>query len=225
MLATARLALEPEHFLAPAEAVAWLVLMVIIVSIANRISTMKKTLLTVALLSLVASSSFADALLFTVSTTPYDNQMARIRPVLTAPSRASSNGVSMNLVNKWMGDLRSIPYGLYHDVEDSRRSTIGRACGLQSQGGRSLRKDAGEWCDKRSARHRQTHLKQPADACLAGLGHPGRQLCSRPHFQLDCVHDGEKWEREIINLSTPTRERRNSAPLQRSSLKTSRFRS
>jgi predicted transglutaminase-like cysteine proteinase len=71
---------------------------------------MKKTLLAVALLAITASSSFADALLFTVSATPYDKQMARIRPVLTASNR-TSNGVSLNIVNKWMGDLRSIPYG------------------------------------------------------------------------------------------------------------------
>lgn len=73
---------------------------------------MKRTLLlTAALLSITASSSFADALLFTVNATPYDNQMARILPVLTAPSDASSNRVSLNVVNQWMGNLRSIPYG------------------------------------------------------------------------------------------------------------------
>jgi predicted transglutaminase-like cysteine proteinase len=72
---------------------------------------MKKTLLlTSALLLIAASSSFADALLFTVSATPYDRQMARIRPILTASSR-TSNDVSLNVVNKWMSDLRSIPYG------------------------------------------------------------------------------------------------------------------
>jgi predicted transglutaminase-like cysteine proteinase len=73
---------------------------------------MKRTLiLAAALLSIAASSSFGDALLFTVPATPYDNQMARIRAVLTAPSRASSNRVSLSVVNQWMGDLRSIPYG------------------------------------------------------------------------------------------------------------------
>lgn len=72
---------------------------------------MKRTfLLTAALLSIAASSSFADALLFTVNATPYDNQMARIWQVLTVPSR-TSNHVSLNVVNQWMGDLRSIPYG------------------------------------------------------------------------------------------------------------------
>ena len=86
--------------------------MVIIVSIARKAIAMKNTLLlTAALLSVAASSSFADALLFTVNATPYDSQMARIRRVLTASSHTSSNGVSLNIVNKWMGDLRSIPYG------------------------------------------------------------------------------------------------------------------
>ena len=71
---------------------------------------MKKTTLLASLLLVVAaSSSFADALLFTVGSTPYDRQMARIRPVLTTP--ASKGEVSISLVNQWMSDLRSIPYG------------------------------------------------------------------------------------------------------------------
>ena len=73
---------------------------------------MKKTfLLSALLLAFAASSSFADALLFTVQSTPYDRQMARIRPVLTAPAQASSSDVSVAIVNHWMADLRSIPYG------------------------------------------------------------------------------------------------------------------
>ena len=48
-------------------------------------NAMKKTLLLASLLlSVAASSAFADALLFTVNATPYDRQMTRIRPVLTA---------------------------------------------------------------------------------------------------------------------------------------------
>jgi predicted transglutaminase-like cysteine proteinase len=73
---------------------------------------MKKSLLLASLLlAFAASSSFADALLFTVNATPYDRQMARIRPVLTASARASGNQVSLGAVNQWMADLRSIPYG------------------------------------------------------------------------------------------------------------------
>jgi predicted transglutaminase-like cysteine proteinase len=73
---------------------------------------MKRTLLiAAALLSFASTNSFADALLFTVSSTPYDNQMSRIRPVLTTSNHGSSNRVSLSIVNQWMGDLRSIPYG------------------------------------------------------------------------------------------------------------------
>jgi hypothetical protein len=73
---------------------------------------MKKTLLLASLvLSFAASSAFADALLFTVSATPYDRQMSRIRPVLTAPTHAAGSQVSVAIVNHWMSDLRSIPYG------------------------------------------------------------------------------------------------------------------
>ena len=74
--------------------------------------TMKKTsLLALLLLSLASSSAFADALLFTVGSTPYDRQMTRIRPVLTAPVHEAATPVSLAVVNAWMADLRSIPYG------------------------------------------------------------------------------------------------------------------
>ena len=36
--------------------------------------------------------------------------MARIRPVLTSPANSKAE-VSISLVNQWMSDLRSIPYG------------------------------------------------------------------------------------------------------------------
>lgn len=71
----------------------------------------KQLILSALLLALAASSSFADALLFTVDSTPYDKQMARIRPVLTASAHAGGSQVSMTIVNQWMADLRSIPYG------------------------------------------------------------------------------------------------------------------
>ena len=73
---------------------------------------MKKSLLLSCLfLALAASSSFADALLFTVNSTPYDRQMARIRPVLTAATHSAGSQVSVSIVNQWMTGLRSIPYG------------------------------------------------------------------------------------------------------------------
>lgn len=75
-----------------------------------RLSLLKKVLFSVAVLSLTAASSFADALLLTVSNTPYDRQMTPIHNVLTMAG-SSGDHVSMGLVNAWMGDLRDIPYG------------------------------------------------------------------------------------------------------------------
>lgn len=70
----------------------------------------KSLLLLVSVLAVSAASVRADALLFAVKSTPYDNQMARIRPILTSGSGETTD-VSLNTVNQWMGSLRSIPYG------------------------------------------------------------------------------------------------------------------
>src|SRR5262249_19484585 len=45
-----------------------------------------------------------------VKTTPYDRQMARIRPTLIEPAK-SSNEVSLGMVDLWIGRLRSIRVG------------------------------------------------------------------------------------------------------------------
>jgi len=72
---------------------------------------MKKTLLLLSAIASLSSTCFADALLLTVDATPYDRQMARIRPVLTSTPRASEDRTSLPVVNEWMSDLREIPYG------------------------------------------------------------------------------------------------------------------
>ena len=56
-------------------------------------------------------SCFGQSVLLSVKTTPYDNQMARIRPILTSDSSPPRHHISLGIVNFWMGDLRSIPYG------------------------------------------------------------------------------------------------------------------
>jgi predicted transglutaminase-like cysteine proteinase len=126
---------------------------------------MKKTLLLAAVLFAVASTtSFADALLFTVSSTPYDNQMARIRPVLAAVNHGSSNRVSLNVVNQWMGDLRSIPYGFTvmwktpaeaqsGAPADCKAKAVALYEKMQANGATNVRLVIG----KRTASSRQTH--------------------------------------------------------------------
>jgi predicted transglutaminase-like cysteine proteinase len=126
---------------------------------------MKKTLLfAAALFALASTTSFADALLFTVSSTPYDNQMARIRPVLTASNHGSSNRVSLNVVNQWMGDLRSIPYGFTAMWKtpaeaqsgapaDCKAKAVALYEKMQANGATNVRLVIG----KRTASSRQTH--------------------------------------------------------------------
>jgi len=65
-----------------------------------------------AAIALSCASCFADSILLRVKTTPYDRQMSRIRPVLASEARsAQDDDVSLRMVNYWIGDLRSIPYG------------------------------------------------------------------------------------------------------------------
>jgi len=45
-----------------------------------------------------------------VESTPYDKQMARVHPTLTAPSGYMIDGISFALVNEWMIELRAMHY-------------------------------------------------------------------------------------------------------------------
>src|SRR5436190_16375428 len=68
-------------------------------------------LLLLAAIGFSTVSCFANSIFLSVRSTPYDNQMARIRPVLTTDEHADRGNVSLGMVNHWIGDLRSIPYG------------------------------------------------------------------------------------------------------------------
>jgi hypothetical protein len=55
---------------------------------------------------------FANPILLSVKTTPYDRQMARIQPVLvSAPVQSADGQLPLRLINRWIGELRNIPYG------------------------------------------------------------------------------------------------------------------
>jgi hypothetical protein len=64
-----------------------------------------------AAIALSCVSCFGESILVTVKHTPYDYQMIRIRPILAVDSRGGHHELSLALVNRWIGDLRSIPYG------------------------------------------------------------------------------------------------------------------
>jgi len=60
--------------------------------------------------ALSLATCFADSLLVTAKKTPYDLQMQRIQPVLTAPISVQHSDLPLSLVNQWIGELRAIPY-------------------------------------------------------------------------------------------------------------------
>ena len=52
----------------------------------------------------------AQSTFFEVDSTPYDRQMSRVQPTLTAPPGYTLDGISFALVNEWMIELRAMPY-------------------------------------------------------------------------------------------------------------------
>ena len=68
----------------------------------------RKYLLFLALSS--ASTCLAQSQFVEVTYTPYDRQMERIQPVLTAPGGYTFDQLSFSLVNEWMIELRGMPY-------------------------------------------------------------------------------------------------------------------
>jgi hypothetical protein len=85
---------------------------IIMVLVSIRPYPVKKIFLVlIGLICLSSISCFAHSLYFTVSSTPYDKQMTRIRPVLFCKSGGGRQNLSLALVNHWIEDIRAIPYG------------------------------------------------------------------------------------------------------------------
>lgn len=56
------------------------------------------------------SAAFAQSTFLQVAATPYDRQMARIEPTLTARPGYGIDRLSFALINQWMIELRAMPY-------------------------------------------------------------------------------------------------------------------
>src|SRR5438874_6972648 len=121
----------------------------VLVSIAP-FATRRILLLAAAFSALSIATCFADSLLVTAKKTPYDHQMARIQPVLNAPTSVQYSVLPLSLVNQWIGELRAIPYS--YSMEWKRPSEVAHAptadCkgkavaieqGMRENGGRNLR--------------------------------------------------------------------------------------
>jgi hypothetical protein len=135
------------------------------VTISMQPYTLRKIWLIIAgLICLSSLSCFANSLYLNVNSTPYDRQMARIRPVLFSGDAASKQDLSMALVNHWIGDLRTIPYGFSTEwrtpaevqtgsVADCKGKAVALYDMMHSRGAEDLRLVIG----KRTVASRKTH--------------------------------------------------------------------
>jgi hypothetical protein len=121
--------------------------------------------LVLAFLVLSVVGCFANPILLSVNRTPYDRQMARIQPVLaSAPAQSSDRELPLQQINRWIGELRNIPYGFsvqWKTPAEVAREPVadckGKAVALYQQmaqhGARGLRLVIG----KRAPTSRSTH--------------------------------------------------------------------
>jgi predicted transglutaminase-like cysteine proteinase len=117
-----------------------------------------------AAIGLSCVSCFGQSILLSVRSTPYDKQMSRVRPVLTSEAPHRGSEVSLGVVNQWIGDLRSIPYGFTKEWKtpletqsgspaDCKAKALALYDRMQIHGATNLRLIIG----KRAATSRSTH--------------------------------------------------------------------
>lgn len=87
-----------------------------------------------AVIGLSCVSCFGGSLFMSVKSTPYDIQMSRIRPVLLlSQSRPAREEVSLGMVNRWIGDLRCIPYGFTKEWKTPAETQSGAAADCKAK--------------------------------------------------------------------------------------------
>jgi hypothetical protein len=64
----------------------------------------------IVVVAFAATSAFGQPMLIDVDSTPYDNQMARIRPVLASVAGACPGKISLTSVNQWVSWIRRLHY-------------------------------------------------------------------------------------------------------------------
>ena len=74
------------------------------------ISLLKKVFWLLIVIFGSTSLGLAQSAFLEVDSTPYDRQMARVQPILTAPSGYMFDRISFALINEWMIELRAMHY-------------------------------------------------------------------------------------------------------------------
>jgi predicted transglutaminase-like cysteine proteinase len=109
-------------------------------------------------------SCFGQNILLSVKSTPYDRQMSRVRPALTCDRPHERSEISLGMVNYWIEDLRSIPYGFTKEWKtpaetqsgapaDCKAKSVALYQRMQSHGATNVRLVIG----KRAASSHSTH--------------------------------------------------------------------
>ena len=109
---------------------------------------------------------FGQSIFVNVKNTPYDQQMARIRPVLLAANEFAQtrSDLTLGVVDRWSGDLRSIPYGFTREWKTPAETESGAPADckakaldlyqrMQASGARNVRLVIG----RHTSRSRCTH--------------------------------------------------------------------
>jgi hypothetical protein len=124
----------------------------------------KAFFLAIVIVVLTSVSSFGRPVFLAVNHTPYDHQMSRIRPILVSHHETAKETVSLFMVNRWIWNLRSIPYGFCPQwetpaevesasVADCKGKAVALYDIMRSHGARNVRLVIG----KRSWMSRKTH--------------------------------------------------------------------
>ncbi len=117
-----------------------------------------------ALFALSIASCFAQPILLSAKSTPYDRQMARIQPVLNTSASVQHAVLPLSLVNQWIGELRTIPYSFsmewktpneiaHAPAADCKGKAVALYQRMRENGARNLRLVIG----KRTPGSRSTH--------------------------------------------------------------------
>src|SRR5437870_8618431 len=121
--------------------------------------------LVAALFALSIASCFAQPILVSAKSTPYDRQMARIQPVLNTSASVQHAVLPLSLVNQWIGQLRAIPYSFsmewktpneiaHAPAADCKGKAVALYQRMRENGARNLRLVIG----KRAPTSRSTHV-------------------------------------------------------------------
>lgn len=153
----------------------------------------------------MSASCFGQPVLSPVESTPYDNQMARIQPVLWSTSSQTADEISMAAVNQWMKKMRRLPYRYSKQWQTPFEVTTARAAdckgkaitlyeAMQTMGATNVRfvigkRRAGDWFTHAWLEWETANGSYVLDPTFNWQAVPVQQFSARKYIPL-YVYDG-----------------------------------